>query len=840
MSGGGSSTPAPAPSTTTQIQDIPAWEQGYVTSLLGQAQSVAAQPYQQFPGQQVAGFTSDQTQAFSNVENAGAAYNPLQASAASSATGAGATANSIYGAGAPLLAAGASAATPGGINAYMSPYLNSAVQGDINAANENWNQNIMPGVNNEFVNAGQSMSGRNAQVLGQAANQEQTNLEGQVANLENTGYSQASTNAQNEAGNLLSAGNSLGNLASTQAGAQNASAANQSNIASQTAATDLTQDQALQAVGQQQQAQNQTNLNTAQTNWQNQVNYPAQQTEYLNQIIRGLPASSSTTSASQTTPLGVYAPSPLSGVGGSGVAGLAALAGTSNTAAPTTTQIAKKGGMIKKYAAGGLIDDSEDGNTTGSLDLSALNNFNPDPATHISEQASPLESLFMGHLSDDDAASDMPASDAPPLTAAAPSMRPTASAVPPSAAPSMDQGQASNPINASSDGSSGLPSSSRPMSDSDIQKYQLLAMARGMLSPTRTGSPWESLGNSIGGAADTGIELQKYQQQQQQLAYERNIEQQKLGLEKEKVEQGRYQPIKDAFGNVSGFFDTKATAGKPGTIIPANGGVGSAPTTGQGSAYNNLAPSMQKVVDNIIAGKVMPPNPSSRAPGAQQLLAAASEKDPTFDAVNYQARANTRKSFTAGQDANSIAAINTAIPHIVALKKSYDNLNNGDYPWLNTAENWAGNTFGNKNIQANTAAVSTDSTAVAHELAKVFRNSGMSEAEVRDWQDKISTNAAPASSNQVIKSALDLMDGRLQALGDKYNQGMGTTKQPLELLSPSSQAAYAKLRGTAGGEGGTSGGKIATQAGIAATAAKYGKTTDEVTKDLQAKGFTIQ
>ena len=49
MACGGSSAPA-APSTTTTIQDIPAWEQGYVTNLLGQAQTEAAQPYQQFPG----------------------------------------------------------------------------------------------------------------------------------------------------------------------------------------------------------------------------------------------------------------------------------------------------------------------------------------------------------------------------------------------------------------------------------------------------------------------------------------------------------------------------------------------------------------------------------------------------------------------------------------------------------------------------------------------------------------------------------------------------------------------------------------------------------------------
>lgn len=833
MSGGGS-TPAPAPSTTTQIQDIPPWEQGYVTSLLGQAQGVAAQPFQQFPGQQIAGFTPDQTNAFSDVENAPSAYAPLQAAAANSATGGGAAAGNIYGAGSPLIAAGAGAATPGGIQSYMSPYLDSAVQGTVNAANENWNQNIMPSVNNEFIGSGQYASGRNSQVLGQAGNQEQTNLEGQVANLENAGYSQASTNAQNEAGNLLSAGNSLGNLEATQAGQQNANAATSGNLAAQTAATNLTQDQALQAVGQEQQGLEQTNLNTAQQNWQNQVNYPAQQTEYLNQIIRGLPASSATTSASQTTPLGVYSPSPLSGVGGSGVAGLAALAGSNNTATAPNTGPLKKGGLIKGYAAGGLIDDAGDDPTANPLDLSALDG-NYDPAEH--------DPYARGAGSDNITPNEPAPQEAPPPLAAA--QRPTASATPPdySSMPSAEKrpldGERANPLSASGDGGA-----FKGMSEGDMQKYQLLALARGMLSPTHTGSPWESLGNSIGAASDTMLQQQQYNQKQQQLAFEKNLELNKLGLQKEQIEQGRYQPIKDIFGNVTGALEGKSGKVLPLSVPGQSGGAGA----GQGSVYDSMSPSMQKEVDGIIAGKIMPPNPSSRAPGAQALLAAAAEKDPTFDAVNYQARAKTRSSFVAGPDAANIAAINTAIPHLVALKNSYDKLNNGNYPWLNSAENWVGNKFGNKNTQANTAAVSTDATAVAHELAKVFRNTGMSEAEIRDWQDKIDTSAAPASSNQVIKSALDLMDGRLQALGDKYNQGMGTTKQPLELLSPSSQTAYAKLRDAGSGtpqpatpqSNGPSDAKVTTQAELADLAQKRGVSIDDVTKAAKAKGYTIQ
>ncbi len=82
----------------------------------------------------------------------------------------------------------------------------------------------------------------------------------------------------------------------------------------------------------------------------------------------------------------------------------------------------------------------------------------------------------------------------------------------------------------------------------------------------------------------------------------------------------------------------------------------------------------------------------------------------------------------------------------------------------------------------------------------------MSEGEINAWKQKVSTSAAPASSNETINSALDLIQGRLNALGAKYNQGMGTTKDPLQLLSPHAQQALQQLRGSLGGNSPTASG----------------------------------
>lgn len=238
----------------------------------------------------------------------------------------------------------------------------------------------------------------------------------------------------------------------------------------------------------------------------------------------------------------------------------------------------------------------------------------------------------------------------------------------------------------------------------------------------------------------------------------------------------------------------KAQAG----MFGMGGGTLGAADQPHGDVYlKSLNPLMANQVKALAEGRMQfPAGFALKSPYWQSMISAVSQYDPNFDAVNYNARAATRKSFVAGQDATNITALNTALSHLGKLSDAYGALDNTDYPWLNTAINATGNAFGNQNIQEKTANVSTDADAVAHELAKVFRQTGMSEGEIRDWQNRISTSAGPAQSKAVINSALDLMDGRLQALGAKYNQGMGTTSDPLQLLSPEAKQAYTKLRGS--------------------------------------------
>lgn len=381
--------PANINTTSSESATLPTWYQEYLQGLMGTANALAATPYPQYGGPTVAAFNPTQTQAF-DMTGALPSQTSGALGAASGALGSASSVN-IPGAVNPYLSASTSTAynpsnalnpynstatnylnqatntlTPGGIQSYMSPYTQSVVQNLQNTANQNWNNTIMPSIQNEFISGGQFGSGRNAQVLGQAANTFQQNLEGQEANALETGYGEAGSLAGNqanilgsaantslgqgtaagsaagqEAGLLQSAGSLAGTAAQQQGALDTSIAAGNTNLANSQQNIALQNAAAEQTVGNQQQSQDQANLTAAQTAFNNQAAYPEQQASFLSDIIRGLQVPTSTSVNSN------QAPNPLTSLSPSTGNQLAALFGTG-------TQGAKEGGLIK-MAKGGPV-----------------------------------------------------------------------------------------------------------------------------------------------------------------------------------------------------------------------------------------------------------------------------------------------------------------------------------------------------------------------------------------------------------------------------------------------------------------------------------------------------
>lgn len=241
------------------------------------------------------------------------------------------------------------------------------------------------------------------------------------------------------------------------------------------------------------------------------------------------------------------------------------------------------------------------------------------------------------------------------------------------------------------------------------------------------------------------------------------------------------------------------TQGVPGTNTPVTVGnnapaIGASPSGKNDDYLSTLPTPIAAQVKALADGKMaFPSGFALKSPYWQQMLQAVSQYDPNFDAVNYNARAATRKDFTSGKSAQNMTSLNTAIGHLDALDKAFGGLKNSDYPMYNQVANAVGRNLGNTDIQTAVKDVNSKAIAVAGELAKVFRSTGMSQKEIEDWKDQISPNNSPAENKKVIESAMDLMNSRLDAIGEQYNKGMGTTADPVTLLSPKAQKIIQRL-----------------------------------------------
>lgn len=181
-----------------------------------------------------------------------------------------------------------------------------------------------------------------------------------------------------------------------------------------------------------------------------------------------------------------------------------------------------------------------------------------------------------------------------------------------------------------------------------------------------------------------------------------------------------------------------------------------------------------------------------KTPYWQNMLRMVSQYDPNFDAVNYNARSKTRNWITSGQGAQTVTALNTALGHAAGLADNFDKLGNTQFPMINAALNFGKTELGN----AQPTVVKQNIDALASEGRKVFAASGGGNlTELDNWKSSFPINGSPEQQKGALKEFVSLLDSRMNAVSDQYNRGMGTTAQPLTLLSPTARAAYSRLTG---------------------------------------------
>jgi hypothetical protein len=224
--------------------------------------------------------------------------------------------------------------------------------------------------------------------------------------------------------------------------------------------------------------------------------------------------------------------------------------------------------------------------------------------------------------------------------------------------------------------------------------------------------------------------------------------------------------------------------------------------------YNNLNDDIKPMINSVAEGR----SPSVGRYGLDKnfmtkLMLVANQIDPTLDGTTFKARQKTRDDYSpGGVTGKKMVSINAAMAHLDNLEQNFGALNNGDTPWLNSAENSIlNNNVGGigglirlggkvKQTQQNLGAANRNISDLSGELANAFRTGGgMSESDIKRELEGLNVNQSPSGMKGNITAAIHDLHGKFQPMVDAYNQTMGTNKTVSDFLEPKAKEVYDRV-----------------------------------------------
>lgn len=292
---------------------LPDWYTNYAMQILSNQQAVANTPYATFQGPRVAGFNGDDASAFSLTRDASTGYQGTLGAA-------GAAINGINPGGALTAATPylerAGGKFPDHVSEYMNPYNDLVVNRIGELGTRNLMENILPGINDQFIGAGSFGGTRQAEISGRAVRDAVAEIAAQQGQALAQGYGQAAdiygadaSRAGNTGGQFASIIGQGDNLALGKAGALGS-------LAAQTQQQGLAGAGALSAIGGQQRGMVQQNYDTAYADFLRQQGWPQEQIDAMTKTLGGVaPAVPKAMSEAGTKPTNEFSPSTLSTIG---------------------------------------------------------------------------------------------------------------------------------------------------------------------------------------------------------------------------------------------------------------------------------------------------------------------------------------------------------------------------------------------------------------------------------------------------------------------------------------------------------------------------------------------
>lgn len=268
---------SPPPSVTTAattVQGFPDWYQELIRANVGQATGVMKEPWRGYQGPRNQDFVPDQQSAFSTIRNMQGSWSGDTNLVDQALTGG--------------LTGGLN---QGMLNSFMNPYTNNVVNRIGELGNRNLMENVLPGVNDTFTQAGQFGSSRHGDFTLRALRDNQDAISGRQSEALMGAQDSAFKNYFDWVDDSLNMTQQLSGLAQMkqQLGLRDAAA--------------------LAEVGGLQQGMYQKNLDTGYADFLEQRNWPRQNVDFMNAVIRGFPAPQYNTTTQQG-PANVYQPSP--------------------------------------------------------------------------------------------------------------------------------------------------------------------------------------------------------------------------------------------------------------------------------------------------------------------------------------------------------------------------------------------------------------------------------------------------------------------------------------------------------------------------------------------------
>lgn len=192
----------------------------------------------------------------------------------------------------------------------------------------------------------------------------------------------------------------------------------------------------------------------------------------------------------------------------------------------------------------------------------------------------------------------------------------------------------------------------------------------------------------------------------------------------------------------------------------------------------NIATQVKGLADYSLNPADIPTKNNSRA----NIIALAKQYDPSFDASQYSARAAYNKNYTTGSLMATRNAINTAMTHLGELKDASDALKNahfthgGLFGLFTSNYNNLQQLMNEKSGDPVVGKFNTAVDAVASELAKAYKgNASPTTEEIESWKNNLTKDKTPEQIDGVIKTALDLLSGKINAVRSDYQTTMGKT-----------------------------------------------------------------